>query len=329
MTTIKAIAEEAGVSIATVSRALNNHPSVNADTRLAILQVAERLNYPLDTIQNKQRVGRSVLIIVRQDKVSLEKRDLENNIWNGVQVALENTTIATRVQQSRMTLEEAQQYVSDMSISGLVILGGVVNHDFAGYLIENNMPFVVAGARLHGLSANAVMADVPYGMQQIGEHLIQRGRRHIGFVNGPDDTMTSEEKLNALRYTLFSHQINFPDAHIVASDFSAESGYQQTQQLLERVSGLDAIIFADDTIALGGIRALRERGVAIPDDMAVTGFGDYELARFITPALTTVSFDMRQMGRIAARRLKMLLDEPDDDHWLIRIPTELVIRDSS
>ena len=88
-------------------------------------------------------------------------------------------------------------------------------------------------------------------------------------------------------------------------------------------------MFADDAIAMGGIRALRDDGLRIPDDIAVTGFGDYELARFIEPALTTVAFDMHLMGRVAAKRLKMLLDEPDDDCWLVRIPTELVVRQST
>ncbi|GAB4526340.1 MAG: catabolite control protein A [Anaerolineae bacterium] len=332
MATIKDIANEAGVSIATVSRALNNHPSVNDATRLAIIQIAERLQYPMPNGTTKQRVGRSVLIIVRQDKTGEppEKRDLESNIWNGVQLALQDTDISTRLQQSRMTVNEAQQYINDVSISGLVILGGVVNQGFAEELKRSDMPFIIAGSRLHRIEANAVMADVSHGIHQIVEYLVSQGRQRIGFVNGPADTFTSAEKLEALRYVLYSHQLPFSADHLIVSNFSAEDGYQKTQRLLSQTTKpLDAIVYADDSIALGGIRALRDNGLRIPDDIAVTGFGDYELARFIEPALTTVTFDMRLMGRVAAKRLKMLLDEPDDDCWLVRIPTKLVIRQST
>ena len=331
MATIQDIAKEAGVSIATVSRALNDHPSVNEATKLAIIQVAERLDYPLKKNFSKQRIGRSVLIVVRQDKDGEppEKRDLESNIWNGVQSAFEGSDIATRLQQSKLTIEEAQEYVSDVSISGLILLGGIVPQDFAEYLKQAQMPFIVAGANLSKVESNAVMADVAHGIQLITEHLIQHGRQHFGFVNGPTDTSTSSEKLDALQYVLYSHGYDFQPRQMTISNFSAEDGYRQTQQLLNQNKQLDAIVFADDVIALGGIRALRENNIAIPDDIAVTGFGDYEVSRFIDPAITTVSFDMPQMGRIAAKRLKLLLDDPDDDNWLIRVPTRLVIRESS
>jgi DNA-binding LacI/PurR family transcriptional regulator len=77
------------------------------------------------------------------------------------------------------------------------------------------------------------------------------------------------------------------------------------------------------------MRAIREHGYQVPDDLAVIGFGDYELSRFTTPALTSVHFDMHRMGSIAAQRLCMLFDEPDDYPWLIRVPTSLIVRDSS
>src|SRR5690606_23734598 len=116
---------------------------------------------------------------------------------------------------------------------------------------------------------------------------------------------------------------------VVVSDFSAESGYQQTRRLLQQDTSLDAVLYADDVIALGGMRAIRESGYTVPDDLAVVGFGDYELARFVSPALTSVQFDMQMMGVIAARRLCMLFDQPDDYAWLIRVPTKLVVRDSA
>jgi len=331
MATIRDIAQQAGVSIATVSRALNNHPSVNEATRYSILQIAQQLNYPLHNLQAKSYVARSILIIVRKDQTHVipEKRDFERSVWNGVQSALEKSDIATRLQQSHMTLDEAREYVHDVSVSGLIILGGAVKPEFGDFLVRHKVPFVVAGARLESLNVNAVMADVSDGILQVANYLTGKGKRHIGFVNGPADTMTSTEKLNALRLALYAQGVSFPSNHLVSSNFTAEDGYQQTIQLIQQMPTVDAIIYADDSIAMGGMRALREHNLRIPEDVSVVGFGDYEIASYITPRLSSVRFDMRMMGRIAARRLKMLLDEPDNDPWLIRTPTELVIRDSS
>ena len=113
------------------------------------------------------------------------------------------------------------------------------------------------------------------------------------------------------------------------SDFSAESGYQHTHVLLDQCPDLDAIVFADDIIALGGMRAIKEQGYRIPHDIAVTGFGDYTMTDFTDPPLTSVQFDMYRMGVIAAQRLCMLFENPDDYPWLIRIPTSLVVRQST
>ena len=188
---------------------------------------------------------------------------------------------------------------------------------------------MVAGSRLEGLAINAVMVDVAQGIRDAVSHLIARGRQRIGLVNGPSTTMTSPEKLEGLQLTLAQHGLSFDPASVVAADFNPESGYLQTQQLLATAPDVDAILYADDSIALGGLRALRESGRRVPDDVAIVGFGDYELVRYTDPQLSSVQFDMRLIGRIAARRLCMLLDEPDPDPWLMRVPATFIAREST
>jgi DNA-binding LacI/PurR family transcriptional regulator len=102
-----------------------------------------------------------------------------------------------------------------------------------------------------------------------------------------------------------------------------------TQQMLAEAPDVDGIAYASDTMAIGGLRALRERGRRVPADVAVTGFYDYDIARFTDPALTTARVDFQAMGAIAARRLLMLMNEPDNQAWTIVTPCPLVIRDSS
>jgi LacI family transcriptional regulator len=116
---------------------------------------------------------------------------------------------------------------------------------------------------------------------------------------------------------------------VISADFSPEAGYQSTKELLKTHPKLNAIIYADDMIAIGGMRALREAGLKIPQDVAVTGFGNYELAKYTSPALTSVAYDMHAMGRIAATRLYNILQDNDPIPWEIQVPTSLVVRESA
>lgn len=335
MATIRDIAARVGVSTATVSRVLNNHPSVNEDTRYAVLKVAEELGYATENLRTtKPQFTRTVLVLTHEDRGFFEPTlsntpEFERTVWGGVHSVLEADGIATRFQQSRMTIEDAQLYTNDVSVSGLVLLGGIIPDEFVGHLISTGLPFVVSGARLHNRHVNAVMADVMQGIQQSITHLIATGRQRIALVNGPQATTTSEEKYHALRLSLTLHERPFDPRMVVESAFGAEDGYRQTLHLLEQAPDVDAILYAEDTIALGGMRALRETGRTIPDDVAVVGFGNYDIANFTDPALTSVDFDIRQMGRIAAHRLTMLLDNPEHDDWLVRVPTNLVLRESA
>lgn len=335
MSTVRAIARRANVSTATVSRVLNNHPRVSEQTRLLVLQAAKELGYPMDRLRSTPQVSRSVLVLTREQTLQNTPEtqyaggEFERRVWVGVHSALEEQGIATRLQRSNVSEAEAEQHALDLGVSGLILLGGVRERAFVEVLQKQGMPFVIAGAHLRPLEINCVMADVSHGMKQVMGHLIAQGHQRIGLVNGPATTTTSAEKLEAFRLALCTYELGFQIEQTIVSDFSAESGYQQTHRLLDQWPDLDAIVFADDVIAFGGIRALKELGLQIPRDIAAVGFGDYELAKFVDPPLTTVQFDMYQMGVIAAQRLCMLFDDANAYPWLIRVPTTLIIRQST
>ncbi|WP_162909710.1 LacI family DNA-binding transcriptional regulator [Aggregatilinea lenta] len=336
MATVRDVAQRAHVSIATVSRALNNHPRVSESTRMAVIRAAQDLGYPVERLRSTPHIAQSVLVLARHDSEGAAGpaakpivREFEQTVWRGVHAVLEERGITTRLQSSHISSADADFFANDMGVSGLVLLGGMIHPRFVAHLQARAIPFVVAGAHLHPLRVNCVMADVPQGMRDATQHLIDTGRRRIGLVNGPDETTTSREKWDTLRLMLALNDLPFDPRQVTISGFNAEAGCQQTYRLLDQFPELDAIVYADATIAMGGLRALREKGRRIPEDVAVVGFGDYEIAEFTDPPLTTVHFDMHQMGAIAARRLCMLLDDAPDEPWLIRVPTTLKHRKST
>lgn len=336
MPTVRDIAQRASVSIATVSRVLNNTGNVNESIRHSVLKAADDLGYPLENLRVKPQIRSSVLVLTRADTATAtasghgeSQREFERRVWDAVHSVLEVEGIATRLQQSSEDVEKARAYAADVSINGLILLGGIIRPDFAAELIRLQIPFVAAGSRIEGLAVNSVMVDVAHGIRAAAAHLIAKGRRRIGLVNGPNTTMTSLEKLQGLRLTLAEHDLPFEPQTVVTADFHPDSGYAHTRMLLEAAPHLDAILYADDSIALGGLRALRELGRTVPDDIAIVGFGDYELSQYTNPMLSTVQFDMNLIGRMAAGRLRMLLDKRDDDAWLMRVPCTFIERQSS
>lgn len=333
MTNIRDIAKQANVSTATVSRVFNNRSSVSDATRQLVWQAARELNYPLERIKVSSPVSRSVLVLVRDelgdDLDNALSREFERKVWVGVQSVVDEQGIPTRLQRSKMRAEDAIQYANDPAISGLVLLGGIIHLDFAKELEAKKLPFVVVGAYVPSLRVNCVMADVMDGMRQVVRHLAEEGRKRIAFVNGPLTTATSTAKRDGLQLELCRQSLTFMPECVVTADFSPEAGYQKTKELLASHKNLDAIIYADDVIAMGGLRALGEAKLRVPQDVAVVSFGDLEIGQYATPSLSSVHYDMRLMGIIAARRLCMLLDEPDDTHWVVMRPTRLIVRESS
>lgn len=335
MSSMRDVAKKANVSVATVSRVFNNNNAVSEPTRNLVLQTALELKFPLDKWDNAPRLAKSVYVLARDESIASNEgtppiaREFERQVWQGARFFLQQHDIVTSLQSSTMDPDEAIRYAEEIGISGLVLLGGILNHKFIKTLQQKGVPFVVAGSHLPPYETNCVMADVMHGIRLVVRHLVQNGRSRIGFVNGPDETSTSAIKLEGLRLEFSLLGIPFKPQQIISAHFYPEAGYLQTQQLLANNANLDAIIYADDVLAIGGGRALQEAGIRIPTDIAITGFGNYEIGRFATPPLTSVHYDIFEMGKTAARRLKMIMDEPDDQNWLIKCPTTLKIRQSS
>jgi LacI family transcriptional regulator len=327
--TLRDIARHANVSVSTVSRALNNYQHVDEDTRAAIQAAVEALQYPLDNLRSPRNAP--VISVLSRNPQGLSTSNVGGNFeylaMLGVRTELEPRQLNLQIRRIWLDSEDLSPIRDD---SGVIVIGGMVDFPFVQSLSESKMPFVMLGSHVLPLQTNCVMADYIHGMGAAVNHLVERGRRRIGLVNGPATTRTSIEKLNGFQLGLLQHGLDLPPTSIAAADFRSEDGFKRTHELLERCPDLDAIIYTDDNTAMGGMSAIKETGRTIPDDVAVIGFHDYEISRYTDPPLTTVHFDMMLMGKMAARRLCMLIEDPNDqDKWMMLAPTELIVRNST
>ena len=319
--TLSDIAKKANVSIATVSRVLNDFPHVNEDTRTLVMNVADELNYPIGKIRGAVSTSRTIILMGTGSRQYIEEsgnlltsdEEYSRLILAGTEKALASSDIVPRLQYvwrfPNNPYHEAMSISEDPGIDGVILMGGSLNTSFIKGLKEKGFPCVIAGAHFKDLEVDSVMADYMGGVDQIVTHLLENGRKRIGFVNGHPYTRTSEEKLKAFRLSLVIRDLEFDPKYYVPGEsvYSVKEGVEQTKKLVEDCPDIDAIIYHDDYRAMGGIRALQSEGIRIPDDVAVVGFHDYELAQYSNPLLTTVHVRMRVMGEVAAQRLCALI----------------------
>jgi DNA-binding LacI/PurR family transcriptional regulator len=192
-------------------------------------------------------------------------------------------------------------------------------------LARGGVPVVCSGRPWSRSRVPYVDVDQPGGVRQAVEHLLARGRRRIATIAGPQDMVAGRDRLGAYQRAMTG---SGRGPMVAVGDFTRASGAAAMRQLLAEHPGLDAVLAASDLMAHGALGVLREAGRRVPDDVAVVGFDDIELARYTDPPLTTVRQPIQRIGQAMARQLlRLLTGEPVEP--AVILPTELVIRGST
>ncbi|MBB5209542.1 LacI family DNA-binding transcriptional regulator [Chiayiivirga flava] len=325
--TIKDVAKAARVSVASVSRAMNNHESVSDAVRERVTAAARELHYV------PHSAARS-LITRRTQTIGVLLPDLHGEFFSelirGIDQAARRAGMHMLVSSSHGDSEEAVAAIRTMRgrVDGLLLMSP---HIDAGVLHEHlpaALPVVLMNTPLDTGDYDAITIDNYWGAHAMVRHLVQRGHRRIALIAGPDRNFDAQERLRGYREALAEL---LPDTReqVVAGDFSEEAGYRAGQLLLAQHALPDAIFAANDMMAIGCLFALNEAGVVVPRDVALAGFDDIPIARFVSPPLTTVRVRIADLGQQAFERLMAAL-QPDDAHRTApqTLRAELVVRQS-
>jgi LacI family transcriptional regulator len=327
--TIKDVAREAKVSVASVSRALNGHGGVTAETLARIREVAARLRYI------PHGAARS-LITRRTHTIGALLPDLYGEFFSelirGIDLAARTHGLQLLVSSSHDGAAEAAAALRAMQgrVDGLLVMSP---HADAAFLRQNlpiGLPTVLMNTELEGDDYAALSVDNAGGARLVVEHLIAEGYRRIAFIRGPSGNHDVAERERAYRDALADR---LPDAAplVLPGEFDEASGYRAGQRVAAMQPRPDAVFAANDMMAIGCMAAIREAGLRIPEDIAVAGFDDVPMARYASPALTTAGVRIAELGKAALERLAGQIDRGGDDtpHSHVRIPAELVVRASS
>ncbi|MFC5742274.1 LacI family DNA-binding transcriptional regulator [Dyella tabacisoli] len=326
--TIKDVAREAKVSVASVSRALNGQSGVTAETLGRIREVANRLRYVPDN------AARS-LITRRTHTIGALLPDLFGEFFSelirGIDLAARARGLHLLVSSSHDDANEAATALRAMQgrVDGLLVMSPHADADFLRQNLPQGLPTVLMNTVLDSDAHAALSVDNYGGACVMVRHLIDRGYRHIAFIQGPPKNRDAAEREQAYRETLAA-QAPGNAAVVLPGDFNEISGYRAAQQLLAMRPRPDAVFAANDMMAIGCIAAIREAGLRIPEDIAVAGFDDVPMARYVTPALTTVRVRIAELGKAALEQLIVQIEHTDMPPCVHqRVKAELVVRASS
>ncbi len=327
--TIKDVAREAGVSVASVSRAMNGGRGVTAETGQRIVEAATRLRYI-------PHAAARTLITRRTHTVGALLPDLHGEFFSelirGIDLAARARGLHLLVSSSHDDAEEAAAALRAMQgrVDGLLLMSPHADADFLRRNLPQNLPTVLMNTKLAGADFCALSVDNDGGARLMVEHLLSLGRRRIVFIQGPPGNRDATEREIGYRECLTSHA---PDAPVMMlrGDFSEESGFRAGQQVLGMQPRPDAVFAANDMMAIGCMAALREARICVPQDIAVGGFDDVPMARYVTPPLTTIQVHIVELGGQAMSLLGEQLDHPGDfrHNKHLRVAAELVVRASS
>jgi LacI family transcriptional regulator len=323
--TIKEVAREAGVSVATVSRVFTGTVPVQEETRRRVLEVAARLRYqPHAGARSLTTKKTGVLGVLLPNLYG----EFFSEVIRGIDLTARRNGYHVFLSSSHSDRTEVEAVLRNLRgrVDGLIVMSPEADAQALQANLPSTLPVVLLNCEVEGSAFSSINLDNHGGAFAMTRHLIGLGHRRIAFLQGAPGNYDARERLRGYRGALSESGL---EAIAIPGDFSEESGYGAGAAVL----GLDprptAVFAANDSMAIGLLSALQEAGVRVPADIAVTGFDDIPIARFLTPPLTTVGVRIAGLGEQAIQRLLAHIDEGDGQRRQHEIlTTTLVVRGS-
>lgn len=335
--TIKDIARLSGVGVSTVSRAINNHPDINQETKAKIMEVIKEYNYvPNNSARNlKRSESKTVAVMIKGisnpffgKMIKIFEEEIQKKKYS---------FIIQHVREREDEIDAAIQLEKEKRLKGIIFLGGYFTHSHEK-LMQLKVPFVLSTIGLTGQSAKEEYASVSVDdvkeSYRIVDYLCNIGHKKIAIIAASeDDESIGKLRIEGYRKALKDHGITVNPKLIgrmkeEIESYSMENGYLVAKELLESKEEFTAIYGISDSLAIGACRALREYGKNVPEDCSVAGFDGLELGSYYMPSLTTVRQPVEDMAHATIQLLFRFIGKKETKQKYI-FPAELVIREST
>ncbi len=330
MASMNDVAKRAGVSIATVSRVLNNSESVNEETRMKILKAIKELKYQPSRVAKRLRsktgAGNLLGVLIP---------DIQNpfyvDVLRGIEdVAYQNNYVIIMCNFSQDEKKEAMylEILESEAIDGLIAAPANEDDPRVKKIVRNGLPVVCVDRGLKGMDVDVVWVNNEESAYQAVSYMIEKGYKRIAHIGGLPTIPSSRLRLDGYRKALEDHGIQIDDSLIVQGDSSYVSGIQYTTQLLDLTTPPDAIFTGNNLITLGALEVINGRKLQIPGDIAVLGFDDMNWSNALNPPLTAVRQPAYEIGKRAGELLIQRINDPKRPAIQMTLNSELKVRQS-
>jgi len=326
--TIKEVARRAGVSVATVSRVYNHSHRVREETRVRVRHTAQRLGY------SPHGAARS-LVTNRTHTIGVLLPDLYGEFFSELIRGIDQTAQArgyhVLLSSARSQVESLEPALRSMRgrVDGLILMTPDLDAAAAGRSLPAGFPVVLLNGPPSDAACDSFGIANFDGARSMVRHLASLGHRRIAIICGAEQNFDAAERLRGYRTALVELGLDRDPGLELPGDFSEAAGHAAARRMLERDLRPSAVFAANDGMAIGALSAFRDAGLRVPDDIAVAGFDDIPMARYVEPALSSVRVDISELGKNATDRLLDALGEPAPrtlQHQTL--PTTLVVRRS-
>ena len=340
--TVKDVAREAQVSIGTVSRVLNNHVNVTEETRQRVLKAAMQLGYFRASGQEPRlydgnRTVKEIGFLFCSGfdaNYSLATNPFWSHILHGVESEASKSNIKLMyrsISEIQYASDALLTTIYDMKLGGILLVGSA-KEGTVRVIESTKVPLVLVDNYI--AHTNSVVGDNFEGAREAIKYLVSMGHSRIALIDGPrlegrpevNEIYTLERRAEGYRTALLEAGLPIPHELREAGNLSSDGGYAACKRLMQRGADFSAIFCMNDETAIGAMKALREAGRRVPEDVSVMGFDDIDVAEHLTPALTTVRLNKEALGVIAFKRLLSLVNSPDPVSVVSMLEVELMKR---
>lgn len=342
---IKDIAKLAGVGVSTVSRVINQHPDVKAETRENVLRIIEEYNYiPNNSARNLKRTDSAdvgILIKGLYNPFFAQMIGTIENIlsssgygllsrYNGEHCSSQYEGI--RANENLRDIDIALEFVFEKKLCGLICLGGDFDNITNQDLVRLGVPIVVTSTNVDENIDRSLFSSVAIDNEQSAydavSYLCQMGHKKIGIITtGLGDLYTGVARTRGYMRALEDYQLSKNDLYFEVGAYTFDTAYEAMNRLLDKAPDITAVFAISDIMGIGACKAIMDRGIRVPEDISVVGFDDIDYAAYYNPALTTVRQPVTEMAECTGEMMLELLEEKESNRH-IQFPTKLIIRSS-
>jgi len=322
------VAKLAKVSIATVSRVSSNKEGVNEDTKARVLEAMAKLGYRPNSAARTLRMSKSNIIIVLMVNI---KNSFFSEFIRGIEEIARKSGYYILIGSTDGDPEKEKEYIDliqESRVDGVILTTAGVLDESTIKKISETSPMVLTFDYVPSQQIPSISIDNESASRKITNHLIDLGHTRIAHITGNMGRLQSQTRLYGYKQALSQHSIPVDEALIQEGGYLFEDGYLAAQKLLSFDNLPTAIYGGNDNVAIGALKAAHEAGLRVPEDIAIVGFDNVDIASYVTPGLTTIHQPRYEIGKRAMELLLKKIDNEEIDHGHIILEDELIIRES-